>query len=86
MTTSSVGFRAQIVSPPGDIATYLLDAIDDSETTITVANGAGFPTPPFSIQIGNEVMTVTGVVGDTWTVVRGGSPSSHLAGSLVITC
>jgi hypothetical protein len=54
--------------------TTLNGAIDNSQTTITVANSTGFPAPDFRIRIDAEIMKVTGVAGNDWTVVRAAEP------------
>jgi Tc toxin complex TcA C-terminal TcB-binding domain/Neuraminidase-like domain/Salmonella virulence plasmid 28.1kDa A protein len=54
-------------------STTLTAPIDNLQTSITVVNGSGFPTPNFSVVIGSEILLVTGVSGvgnTTWTVVR----------------
>jgi hypothetical protein len=56
--------------------TTLAKPMAASDTVITVASGAGFPAPTFSINIGAEILLVTAVsvtrAGTaTWTVVRG---------------
>jgi hypothetical protein len=55
-------------------STTLTAPIDAAQTSITVANGSGFPSPSFSVAIGAEILLVTAVSGvgnTTWTVVRG---------------
>ena len=55
-----------------NVSTTLAAAISATDTTITVASSAGFPTSgSFNVEIGTEIMTVTNVSGSTWTVVRG---------------
>ena len=55
-------------------STSLAAAINNTQTTITVASAIGFPAPNFYINIGAEILLVT-VVGGTdntsWTVLRG---------------
>ena len=55
------------------VATVLTANIDNQQTTITVRNPSGFPITnlPFTIRIGTEQMSVTAVIGNTWTVTRG---------------
>ncbi len=54
------------------VSTTLAAAITATDTSITVASSTGFPTSgSFNVEIGTEIMTVTNVSGDTWTVVRG---------------
>ena len=45
--------------------------IDDSQTSFTVDNGAGWPATPFTILVGTERMRVTDVSTDEFTVTRG---------------
>ncbi len=45
--------------------------INASDTTMTVASSAGFPSTPFVVTIGTEQIQVTNVSGTTWTLVRG---------------
>lgn len=60
-----------LLGTPGQLAA----AVNNSATTIQVANTAIFPNPavaPFNIKIGNELMRVTAVLsGNRFTVVRG---------------
>ena len=64
-------------------------ATNTTQTTITVASAAGFPTSgSFYIRIDNEVMQVTGGQGTTtWTVLRGqlgtGPAATHAAGATI---
>jgi hypothetical protein len=67
-----------LLTPPAPLvigaSTTLTTAITSVQTTVTVASDAGFPAPSFYIQIGSEILQVTGVSGvgnTTWTVVRG---------------
>lgn len=58
-------------------------------TSLTVASAAAFPAAPFHIVIGNELMTVTAVASNTFTVTRGieGTTAvAHGAGSIVTNC
>lgn len=51
----------------------LATAINATQTTITVTNGAGFPAPNFYVYIGSEILLVTALGGagnNTWTVAR----------------
>lgn len=45
--------------------------ITDVAVTVVVASNTGFPVTPFTIQMEYEQMTVTAVVGTTWTITRG---------------
>ncbi|HSN30850.1 MAG TPA: neuraminidase-like domain-containing protein, partial [Kofleriaceae bacterium] len=59
---------------PSPVTTTLVGGIDDVQTTIVVASDAGYPTTPFYIHVGAEIMEVTVAAGAgnaTWTVVRG---------------
>lgn len=54
--------------------TTLAKPITATDTSIIVANDAGFPAPNFYAYIGSEIVLVTAVSGagnTTWTVVRG---------------
>src|SRR5262249_55912279 len=52
--------------------TALSGAIDKTETFITVTSVSGFPaSQPFKIRIDAEVMNVTAMAADKWTVTRG---------------
>jgi hypothetical protein len=57
----------------GHYVTTLVKAINATQTSVTVASSAGFPSTPFNVTVGGtgETMTVTNVLGTTWTVVRG---------------
>jgi hypothetical protein len=64
--------------------TSLAAAINDSQTTITVAGGASAPATPFTVSVCNagesgETMTVTAVAATTWTVTRGADGTTPLA-------
>jgi hypothetical protein len=62
------------------VVTSLASNINATQTTINVAPGAAVPATPFNVSVCNdgspntnetaEIMTVTGVAGTTWTVVR----------------
>jgi len=68
-------------------------ALNATDTTITVASSAGFPTPPFAVTVTDgttndlEELHVTGVSGTTWTVTRGyenfNPANAHNAGAAV---
>jgi hypothetical protein len=65
-------------------STTLNGTINNSTTTIVVTNATGFPpSGNFRIIIGGELMLVTGVSGNTFTVTRGiegTAPASHASG------
>lgn len=72
--------------------TALLSGISNTDTTITVSSAAGFPTvAPFSVQIDDEVIKITGVSGTTWTTAAapngrgyaGTSAAAHATGSTI---
>ena len=70
MTTAVTANGAGMAVP----STTLVAGISASATSLTVASDIGFPSPPFYIYIGAEILKVTAVSGgdDTvWTVVRG---------------
>lgn len=54
-----------------EVETILMTDITDTQTNLTVASSAGFPTTPFDARIGMEQIQVTNVTRTTWTVVRG---------------
>lgn len=58
-----------------DPETTLAAAMTTGATTLTVVSGSEFPAGgTFRIRIDNEIMTVTGVSGSTWTVTRASEP------------
>lgn len=70
--------------------TKLAQACSAQSTSIIVESSAGFPPPPFRIFVGTstnyEIMEVTAVSGNTWTVLRGRentTPASFPAGTAV---
>ncbi len=71
------------------VQTTLNGAITAAATTITVNNAATFPSVPFRIIVGSEVMIVTAVSGGgnkTWTVTRhaDGTSASAVATGLPV--
>jgi hypothetical protein len=64
-----------------------LGGISPASLSVTVASVALFPTSPqFRIRIGNELMLVTGIIGNTFTITRGEEGSaiaSHAFGAIV---
>lgn len=59
---------------PANVARTLASAIDNTTTLIPLNPGTGFPTtatPNFSIVVDSEIMTVTGISGNNFTVIRG---------------
>ncbi len=67
-------------------ASTLNGAIDDAVTTIIVMDATGFPTPNFRIQVEDELMLVTQVTSNTFTVTRGDlqtPAASHVDGTAV---
>ena len=69
-------------------STTLSAAINATQTSVTVASAAGFPTSQFKIRVDDEVMTVTAGYGSTtWTVTRGVSgttSAAHVATQTVV--
>ena len=71
--------------------TTMSGAINNSQTTLVVADASSFPSvPQFRIRIDNEIMKVTGVSGTTFTVIRAAESvagttlaSTHADGALV---
>ena len=74
-------------------STTLQSAIGAADTSIKVASSAGFPPSPFNAVIGSagggyEIVTVTNVIGTTWTVVRGQqgtTAGAAAAGATIVT-
>ncbi len=67
--------------------TTLNSDVSISDSTINVTSSAGFPAPNFTIQIDDEVMSVTNVVGLAWDVLRGVNgtiPAEHRTNTLVV--
>lgn len=64
---------AEFTFSPGTVKqTTLSSAITSTATTCSVASSTGFPAVPFAALTGNgEWITVTAVVGTTWTIIRG---------------
>jgi hypothetical protein len=85
----SLDATTYLLTPPAPVvvgaSTTLTAAITSAQTTITVASDAGFPAPSFYIQIGSEILLVTGVSGagnTTWTVVRGQQGTAAASASI----
>lgn len=70
---------AQAIQRRANFSTTLDGAITSSQTSVTVADGTGFPTADFLVGVDNEVLRVTMRSGNTLTVVRasGESPTSE---------
>lgn len=67
-------FNDQPTVAPANVARNLASAINDTTTLIALNPGTGFPTtatPNFSIVVDSEIMTVTGISGNNFTVIRG---------------
>jgi len=59
---------------------------DDTSLTLQTGEGANFPDPPFHITVDDEIMEVTAVNGDTFTITRGvegTTATAHSAGAVV---
>ena len=72
------------------LATLAAPVTTVGQTSIQVVDASSLPkvdgnvaSPDFVIQIGSEQMTVTHVSGNTLTVIRGASPSTYLAGTVI---
>jgi YD repeat-containing protein len=64
--------------------TKLNAALGATDTSLTVASAAGFPTTgPFNVQVGGEQMTVTAVAGNTWTVTRGVNSNPNITPTIL---
>lgn len=60
--------------------TTLAEALDDSETTVTVADGDVFPaTGTFRVVVDDEIMVVSARSGNDLTVTRGGESTAAVA-------
>lgn len=62
---------------------YLKGDITNVATSFDVSDGDRFPSGNFYVTIDNEVMLVTDVTDDTFTVIRGTNNVAHLDGALV---
>ncbi len=83
---AGVNETMRVLTPRED--TTAAAAINDSQTSITVASATGFPTGQnYRIKIDSELMEVTGGQGTTtWTVTRsvdGTSAAAHLSGATI---
>jgi len=67
--------------------TFLAAPLAPADTSLTVISILNFPTTPeFRIRIGQELLLVTGVTGNTWAVTRGAegtSPAPHSQNAVV---
>lgn len=85
--TQSLGTVAAYV--PADVSagaasTTLLDGVTAGSGEIQVVSSAGFPSVPYRVSVGGELMRVTAVTGDAWTVERSRATSAaHPAGTAV---
>jgi len=78
----AVTLASAVITPAG--SSTLVGNITAATTTITVADGSVFPSSgSFEITIGGEVVTVTGIVGNTLTISRGAGAVSHTNGETV---
>jgi hypothetical protein len=59
------------VTTASTTTTTLSSAITSSQTSLNVLGSAGFPSTPFTVTVGSEILAVTAVAGTTWTVQRG---------------
>jgi hypothetical protein len=83
--TSTVLYDALLAKQPLTTTTLSANATATA-TTITVASSAGLVANQSIIQIDNEKMSVTAIVGTTLTVVRGfgnSTAAAHVAGTLI---
>ena len=86
--STTLGSAATTINAPktnlGGPSTTLSAAITNSTTTIPVTAKTGFPTTfPFSIQIDNEQMSVTGNSGTSWKVASRTGGVAHASGAQV---
>jgi hypothetical protein len=66
--------------------TALEKALSPAAAQLIVSSAAGFPVAPFDLRIDDEVITVTGGAGTTWSITRsraGTLAQAHVAGSVV---
>ena len=85
---SAAGNGGAVYTTSTASSTTLAVSASLTATTISVANAGalGTATPGFLILVGSEQMLVTGVAGDTLTVVRGvnaSTPAAHSVGETV---
>lgn len=75
------------------VPTTLVADVTSSATTLSVGSSTGYPIVPFTVALDRtvagkaEVVEVTAVSGNTWTVLRGvgGTPAvAHTAGASVV--
>jgi hypothetical protein len=90
VTVTPRGGWGTIVENTGGVSTTLVSAVSASQNSFTVTSSAGFPSAPFNAWLCNtgEAVTVTGVSGTTWTVLRGQegtTPAPAAAGAEVTT-
>jgi hypothetical protein len=69
------------VTTASTTTTTLAGAINNSQTSINVLGSAGFPSTPFLVTVGSEIIAVTAVAGNTWTVERGSEGTTAAAAS-----
>lgn len=65
------------------LITNLAASMTDSDLTASVSAVSGFPDPPFAVKVDNEVMLVTNVDGNTFTVERGYDGTAQQAHDLM---
>ena len=90
-TTSTISIsNAFTIAQPQETWT-LASAITAASTTLTINSGSNFTPPPsnFTVEIGNEQMTIQGgPTGTTWTIltrgIDGTTAVSHAAGAEII--
>lgn len=67
-----MGLRPRIETWENGGSSTLDGAINDSVTSLDVVSAASFPSyPDFKIKVESEIMTVTGISTNTFTVIRG---------------
>jgi Ca2+-binding RTX toxin-like protein len=80
--SDAVTLASAVVAPAA--SSTLVGNITAATTAITVVDGTVFPSSgTFDVTIGSEVVTVTGVVGNTLTVSRGAGATAHGNGEAV---
>src|SRR5262245_55429302 len=70
-----------------NVITTISAAMDATQTSITVVSSSGFPTAcQFRVVCQSELILVTAVSSNTWTIVRGiegSSATSHPSGTTI---
>jgi membrane-associated protease RseP (regulator of RpoE activity) len=76
---TNVGLFTNNISPYETILQAPVTSTTQTAITVVSPGLGSLPTIPFNIQILSEVMTVTGITGNVWTVTRGVNQSTKLS-------